>query len=460
MSIFRAPLTDDKGDIRVAQVASNAVPAQAVQFRGLWVTLNGLVCGTADTGQDRTFQGGIAFEASSGLMLVGDGSATPYKIPMDGMCVDANGAFLGGVGAGQVVHQGVNFINQSTGGNPRVNTDDPILTFQANLKRGVNSSSIQGVQERISEATYRNVGEIRKVAVENEIRQEQPNGTLMEFSGTNLFLNSNAPATQEINLSTGTYVFSVEGTGSLTSANAGGTATGHGTATEGNPVVIEVTGAGNISFTVAGTLDYVQVEAGNVPSSFIITDQAAGTRATDKLKWSMTDPRGQSIFNQLTGMLAVLVRFQFGFSDLVANQVSNYYMLNGIESQLNPSGILFYYQREADNTDGFNNLYFSAFTRTAKVAIPGNLQKDQDYLCALLWDNVGNNGIDIGFKTLGAWTWGTGFYDGLMKPLAELPLCDFIGSIRHPTHYRKLHMWSGNAGKEWMETYFSGVANA
>lgn len=98
----------------------------------------------------------------------------------------------------------------------------------------------------------------------------------VEPAATNLLLNSDAPATQTVAVSDATtYTLSVYGSGS-----AEITVGGAGTATEGAPLTFTTTGA-SVEVTVTGSLDYFQLELGDVATSIIITDGSAVTREAD-----------------------------------------------------------------------------------------------------------------------------------------------------------------------------------
>lgn len=118
----------------------------------------------------------------------------------------------------------------------------------------------------------------------------QDDGTF-SWSPHNLFLNSNAPVTQNVTLVVDeTYTYSVTGTGSLA-----GTAGASGTATEGNPVTFVATTTTG-TFTVTGSLTTIQINKGPTAQSHLLTAGAVvygAGRDYDPVgaKWSLLSER-------------------------------------------------------------------------------------------------------------------------------------------------------------------------
>ncbi len=454
MTIFRAPLANYKGEVMLSMQATGVIPAQATQFRGLWVTLNGLICATNDTGQARTYKGGFALEDPSGLLLVSDGP--PASVPMDGINANAAGAAIKKTGAGSLIHQGVGMTVSAPGGPMIINQDEPVLTFHVPLEYGINSGTIKGNFVRNSIATQRRA-DGSFITLDTNIprlgtAQDPVSGLLMEPETSNNFLNSENPVTQNISLLTGTYVLTVYGSGNVTTADAGGTATGHGTATEGNPVVLNVTVAGEFSFTVTGSLYGVQVERGQVPSSFIPTQGTIYTRQREQQMWPLVDSRGNSILNMAQGMLALQWTAAYSDSD-VASGSTRYNSI--LRAKFGSGNDLIYFQR---NSSG-DNFFINRDTANYSTAlITGGLVAGRLYLIAVRWNGAVKQ---IGFKTQGTWVWSIeGTYSGSFSQDGNLRLSSWEGiTYMGSSRTKQIHMWSQDKGTAWLESKFSGMAN-
>ena len=105
-------------------------------------------------------------------------------------------------------------------------------------------------------------------------------GLFSGLAATNYLLNSDAPATQTTgSLATGFYTLWMDGTGSADLTAGTATIVSAGSATDGSPLTFEVTVAGTVTVTVAGTEDRFQLEGGTVPTQFIVTAGSTVTRS-------------------------------------------------------------------------------------------------------------------------------------------------------------------------------------
>ena len=124
-----------------------------------------------------------------------------------------------------------------------------------------------------------------------------PLGYLAEGTRTNHFLNASTPVTQTSpSLGTGAYTLWMEGPGDITVSANTATITGNGTASDGSPVTFTVTGTGTVDYTVSGSPDYAQSEAGSFGSSFIDTVASSVTRNVDSLAYTFSASAPATLF--------------------------------------------------------------------------------------------------------------------------------------------------------------------
>lgn len=106
-------------------------------------------------------------------------------------------------------------------------------------------------------------------------------GIFSGLSATTHLLNSTAPATQTtLSLGTGFYTLWQDGAGSSDLTAGTATIDTTGSATDGSPFTVEVTGAGTVTVTiVGGPPDAFQLESGTVRTPLIVSTTGEVTRA-------------------------------------------------------------------------------------------------------------------------------------------------------------------------------------
>lgn len=130
-------------------------------------------------------------------------------------------------------------------------------------------------------------------------------GQLSELSRINLFLNSGAPVTQGITLPAAVHTVSFWGTGSVTLSGAA-TGTLNGTGALNRVTLTFTPSAGVVTFTLAGAVEWPQVEAGPYASSYTPTGGAATTRDADVA--TISGAAFASIWNPLAGSMLSVTR--------------------------------------------------------------------------------------------------------------------------------------------------------
>lgn len=109
-----------------------------------------------------------------------------------------------------------------------------------------------------------------------------PLGRSVWAARTNLFLNSDAPVTQDITVTAVAHTLSFEGTGTITlSGAATGSLVGGGAGPAGRRSLTFTPTAGALTVTLAGSVQAVQVEAGPNASPYIATAGSPVIRAAD-----------------------------------------------------------------------------------------------------------------------------------------------------------------------------------
>jgi len=173
---------------------------------------------------------------------------------------------------------------------------------------------------RSTVGTYVDIdGVVQEAAINTprfEYENGQPKGILIEEARTNLFLNSDAPATQTITVVNATvYTLSVKGTGSIVLSGGGS-----GTATEGSDVTF-TSSSTSVTCTVSGDLDYAQLEAGSFATSFIVTAGSSVQRTKDICSYDVSSvlTQGQGSlyceFNKVGGTSGRVFELHNGSTD-------------------------------------------------------------------------------------------------------------------------------------------------
>jgi hypothetical protein len=134
-----------------------------------------------------------------------------------------------------------------------------------------------------------------------------PLGRLVEDQRTNLLLNcllnGTALSTQSVSVTAQAYTLSFYGTGSVTLSGAATAVVNGSGAYPGRAAYTFTPGAGNLTLTVSGSVQFAQLEAGSFATSFIPTASAQVTRAADNV--SMTGANFSSWFNPAAGAVVV-----------------------------------------------------------------------------------------------------------------------------------------------------------
>jgi len=188
---------------------------------------------------------------------------------------------------------------------------------------------------RSTVGTYVDINGVVQEAAINTPRFEyengQPKGILIEETRTNLFLNSDAPATQTITVVNATvYTLSVKGSGSIVLSGGGS-----GTATEGSDVTF-TSSSTSVTCTVSGDLDYAQLEAGSFATSFIVTAGSSVTRTADVCSYDVSSviTQGQgSLYCEFNTLGLDLNSFP-GICTISDGSSNNYISLLGRESDV------------------------------------------------------------------------------------------------------------------------------
>ncbi len=248
------------------------------------------------------------------------------------------------------------------------------------------------------------------------------------------------------------YVYCPQGGGFIAISGGGGTAIPFSENEKFELVsgVNTLSGLGGTFFlrVEPGSIAYFvlnHLEEADVPSSVIINEGAATSRAVDQLSWPLTE----EILNQAEGMVAMEWRPHFGDTNI--NLDTQTVLLNTIDS-----GSIFLYFRKLSGA-GENRFQSFDGAATSYVNIASKLAANQLYLVAMRWTA---SIMQIGFKSGGAWVWGTEVAHQPWLTGSNLFLLPLAGSTAPlNSHSKNLYLWAQDEGTAWLEGFFSGVAN-
>lgn len=116
-----------------------------------------------------------------------------------------------------------------------------------------------------------------------------PLGFPIQEERTNVFLNSRSPATQSIAVTAQAYTLSFYGTGTITLSGASTAGPLVGTGASDRVYLTFTPSAGTLTLTVSGTMDHVQLEAGEFASTPIVTAGSSATRTAAFPRIPLTD---------------------------------------------------------------------------------------------------------------------------------------------------------------------------
>ncbi len=477
--------TNSNGRVRASEVTK--VPAGSANDRGMIVAGNRVIPYLRDGGQPRTLHDGIAFDTVTGLLLAAEAPFGPTNISMGGLLVDSRGAVMLTNGNPQVIHQGVGLQN-----NGRLSIEsEPIATFIAHLRNNVASTTGPGTFTRASDGLYQGADGVWRVAGSNEPRFEDSQ-LLMEPASTNKCGNYNAVIDAALkNISTGGTGTLSRQDDSVALEAAGLTDIGNGFAVDvlsgGTVFNANIAGASNAAthtisawvrkigttgfvnfrssglslsvpvdseqyqrYEVSGLLEASEVlqvatsgggharfvlnqmEELPVPTSPIITQGAAASRAIDALTYANAD----QFFNQAQGMALITMRPRF---DKGQN--------SGVEGLLTVNSAsranVLYYDTAFRSNDG---------TNVAAVATPAFVKGDLMRVAAT-WGPAGPGALNVGYRLNdNPWVWSVAAaYDGAYLTDDILAI---VATCGIPVQVSDVRLYDENRGEAWIEANY------
>ncbi len=204
-----------------------------------------------------------------------------------------------------------------------------------------------------------------------------------------------------------------------------------------NIFAIQAAGGSDVFFVLN------QLEESEVPSSVIVTEGAATSRAVDQLSWPLDSGIIKPIYNPTEGMFAFC--WQPKYDDVQIDQAT--YDLLG----LSRSALTLAYL----NLGGDNHRVCTQDGQPNQICVqfPGNvINANQRYLIA---GYFGAGERQIGIKTAGSWVWSNvGSYAAPYPDENELIL---NRGLNVPAHFKHVCFYDVNRGRDWMENAFVGV---
>ncbi len=190
-----------------------------------------------------------------------------------------------------------------------------------------------------------------------------------------------------------------------------------------------------------------QLEESPVASSPIITQGASATRAVTGCAWPGTDAHGNKFFNQTEGNALLFWRPRYDEADRAGGIQLG---LMNIRSAGN-LGLCFL------NTAGNSAFQTNDGTSTQGLQFTGGLVKDELVLVMVRWSTSANQ-IQIGYKSAGTTAWSViGPYDGAYLDDDVFKL--YQNPVR-PELYGPVFLWNQDIGRDFLQTFVAGFANA
>jgi len=151
-----------------------------------------------------------------------------------------------------------------------------------------------------------------------------------------LFLNSATPTTQDIDVLAVKHTVCLVGTGSATISAGTATIAAGGAATDGTPFTVDVTGAGTITVTIAGSPTRVWLTNTAMAHSYVVTAGSAVNRTTEANTTTLAIPAAVSAALAATGTL--VVDWMPSWSKVAFSAITNFGILAAIT---NSSSLVF-----------------------------------------------------------------------------------------------------------------------